>query len=63
MIHAKYMLRNLQYRLFSGPGYFKRLRNEKDPHYVHERDRHPVRVEALRRRRVEERAGWQSPLP
>jgi len=44
MIHAKYMLRNLQYRLFSGPGYFKRLRNEKDPHYVHERDRHPVRV-------------------
>lgn len=44
MTHVQYILRNLRYRFLAGTGYLKRLRSERDPQYVHERDRHPVRA-------------------
>lgn len=42
--HPKFLVKSLLHRLTPGGfGYYRKLRRKKDPGYVHERDKHPVR--------------------
>ncbi|MFH1081414.1 MAG: methyltransferase domain-containing protein [Pseudomonadota bacterium] len=53
-LNLHYRLKNLLLRILPGGyGYYRKLKNYRDPHYVHERDKHPVRY------KHHGRGGWK----